>query len=226
MIPSWLQTHVVGWASLAVRLFNVHIRNLSIMEHHIKRTMSQQGLKGKHITTRTQIGDGKSVPEFVRAGLLNFCSGTQPVDQDTQTILVERSVGLADEQGGTGIIPVLASNQITPDGFSGDFTQVDCASFATFCSANNSVPNRDLSSLEVDIVYCQRTKFGCTQSGIQKHQNNRLIAIGTRSPHDKFFSLLGLRFPRKDTCLQNLFNVFFGKSFNGMRLKFRSSDFY
>ncbi|MDD5368034.1 MAG: hypothetical protein PHQ40_03020 [Anaerolineaceae bacterium] len=28
------------------------------------------------------------------------------------------------------------------------------------------------------------------------------------------------------TCLQYLFDVFFGKSFNGMRLKFRSSDFY
>ena len=168
MIPSWLQTHVIGWAGLAVRLFHVHIRNLSIMAYHIQRTMSQQGLKGKHVTTRTQIGDGKSVPEFVRVGFLHFCSGTQPVDQDTQTILIEWSVGLADEQGCTEIIPVLASNQITPDGFSRDFTQIDSTSFATFSSANNSVPNRDLSSLEVDIVYCQRTKFGCTQSGIQQ----------------------------------------------------------
>lgn len=104
------------------------------------------------ISARTQIRDGKRMSEFMRTIFLYLRSGSQMVNQNPQTILVEWSVGLADKEGGTGIIPILAANQITPNGFSGNFTQVNCTSFAIFSSANNSMPNRDFSSLEVDNV--------------------------------------------------------------------------
>ncbi len=96
---SWLQPHVVGWAGFAVCLFHIHIRNLSIVAHHIQRTMSQQRLQGEHVTPGTQIGDRKGVSEFVRVRFLHLSPGSQPVDQDPQAVLVERPVGLADEEG-------------------------------------------------------------------------------------------------------------------------------
>ena len=143
-----------------------------------------------------------------------------------QTILVERPVSLADEEGCLGIFSVFAACQVAPDSFSSDFAQINRTAFSAFGAAYNPMLNSDLSSLEVNIIDRQRTKFGCTQSGVQQGQDNRLIAIGAWPVHDELFSLFSLRFSRIDTGLHNLFDVFFGKSFNGMYLKFRRRDFY
>jgi|SRR5665811_1363177 hypothetical protein len=73
------------------------------------------------------------------------------------------------------------------------------AVLSAFRTAYNPMLNSDLSSLEVNIVDRQRTEVGCTQSGVQQGQDNRLIAVGARPAHDKLFSLFSLRFPRIDT---------------------------
>lgn len=225
MNSSWLQMHVIGWTGFAMRLFHIYIRNLGVVAHHIQRTMSQQRLQSEHIAPRTQVGDCKSVPEFMRVDFLDICSGTQPVDQHTQAVLVERPVSVANEERRAWIVPVFTACQVTPDGFSGGLAQVNGAPLTALGATGDAMPDDDLSSLEVNIIDRQRAEFGCAQSGIQQHQNNRLIAIGARPAHDKLLSVLSLGFPSEDTCLQNLFEVFLGKSLDGMLLKFGSLDF-
>ena len=66
MKSSWLQMHIIGWAGFAMRLLHIYLRNLGVVAHHIQRTMPQEHLQGEHIPARTQIGDGKSMPEFMR----------------------------------------------------------------------------------------------------------------------------------------------------------------
>ena len=92
MTSPWLQTHIIGWASSAMRLLHIHFGNLGIMTHHIQRVMSQKRLKGKNISSGAQVGNSESMPEFVRVSFLHLSSGTQPINQNAQTILVERPV--------------------------------------------------------------------------------------------------------------------------------------
>ncbi len=165
---SRLESHVVGWTGFAVCLFHIHIRNLGIVAHHIQRTMSQQRLQGEYVTPGTEIGDREGVPEFVRVRFFHLSPGSQPVDQDPQAVLVERPVGLADEEGRASIFPVFTACQIAPDSFSSNFAQVDCAPFTTFGPPDDTMSDIDLSSLEVNIIDRQRTEFGCTQPGVQK----------------------------------------------------------
>src|SRR5450759_2466886 len=146
-----LQSPIIRWAGLAMRLFHIHIRNLGIVAYHIQRTMAQQRLQGEHITPGTQIGDGKSMPEFMRVSFLHLSPGSQSVDQHAQTILVERPVGLADEEGWLGIFPVFAAGQVAPDSFSSDFSQVDRAPLTTLGATGDTMSDIDLSSLEVNI---------------------------------------------------------------------------
>jgi len=129
---SWLQTHVISWAGFAMRLLHIHFGYLGIVAYHIKRSMSEQRLEGKNISSRTQVGDGEGMPEFMRICFLNFCPISQPIDQDTQTILVESSIRMADEEGGVGIVPVFSASKITPNRFSRNLTQVHRASFTAF----------------------------------------------------------------------------------------------
>ena len=86
-INPWLQTHVVGWTGFAMRVLHVYLGDLSVVAHHIQGTMPQQGLQGKDIPAGAQIGDRHGMPEFVGVGFFDSSSGTQPVDQDAQTIL-------------------------------------------------------------------------------------------------------------------------------------------
>jgi len=55
-----LQSPIIHWAGFAVRVLYVYLCNLGVVTHHIQRAMSQQGLQGEDISTRTQIGDRKS----------------------------------------------------------------------------------------------------------------------------------------------------------------------
>ena len=86
--------------------------------------------------------------------------------------------------------------------------------------------NGDLSGLEIHIVDDQRTQLRCSQSSVQQHQYNRLVAVGTWPAHYKLLPFLSLRFAGIDTRLEDFFNVFFGKCFNRMFLKLRGSDFF
>src|SRR5690606_15101177 len=133
------------------------------------------------------------------------------VDQDTQTVLVESSICMADEEGGVGIVPIFSAGKITPNRFSCNLTQVHRASLTAFRATCHSVTNGDLSGLEIHIVDDKRTQLSCSQSSVQQHQYNRLVAIGTRPAHYKLLPFLSLRFAGIDTRLQDFFNVFFGK---------------
>lgn len=82
------------------KVCNIHFGNLGIMSHHIQRAVSQKRLQRENITSGTQICDGECVPEFMWVGLFCFCSGSQLVDQHAQTVLVERSISMANEGGG------------------------------------------------------------------------------------------------------------------------------
>ena len=118
---SWLQTHVIGWTGFTMRLFHIYFGYLGIMAYHIKRSMTQKRLEGKNISSRAQVGDGEGMPEFMRISFLDFCPVSQPVDQDTQAILVERPICMADEEGGVEIVPIFTASKITPDRFSSNF---------------------------------------------------------------------------------------------------------
>ncbi len=102
---TWLQTHIIGWTGFTMRLFHIYFGYLGIVAYHIKRTMAQKRLKGKNISSRAQIGDGEGMPEFMRISFLDFCPVSQPVDQDTQTVLVESSIRMADEEGASESSP-------------------------------------------------------------------------------------------------------------------------
>ena len=163
---SWLQTHIIGWTGFTMRLFHIYFGNLGIMAYHIKRSMTQKRLEGKNIPSGAQIGDGEGMPEFMRISFLDFCPVSQPIDQDSQTVLVESSIRMADEEGGVGIVPIFSASKITPDRFSSNFAQVNGTTFATFRATSHSVANGDLSSLEIDIVDDQRTQLSRAQSSV------------------------------------------------------------
>ncbi len=224
MTPSWLQTHIIRWAGFAMRLLHIYFGNLSIVADHIQRTMSQQRLKCKNISSGAQVGNSESVPEFMRVSFLHFCPGSQPINQNTQTILVEGPVGSADKEGGTRIVSIFTTCPITPDGFSGNLAHVNGTSLSTFCSTGDTMPDYYLSSFKVNVIDCQRTEFSSPQSRVQKGQDNRLIAVGTWPAHDKLFSLFCLRFSGINACLEYLFNIFFGECLKLMLLKFWSGD--
>ena len=223
---SWLQTHVISWTGFAMRLFHIYFGYLGIMAYHIQRSMTQKRLEGKNISSRAQIGDGEGMPEFMRISFLDFCPVSQPIDQDTQTVLVESSICMADEEGGVGIVPIFSAGKITPNRFSCNLTQVHSASFTAFRATCHSVTDGDLSGLEIHIVDDQRTQLSCSQSSVQQHQHNRLVTVGTRPAHYKLLPFLSLRFAGIDTRLEDFFNVFFGKCFNRMFLKLRGCDFF
>ena len=225
MNMKWLQTHVISWTGFAMRLLHIHFGNLGIMPNHVQRSMSQKRLQRENITAGTQVSDGECVSEFMRIGFFNFCSGSQPVDQDTQAVLVERPVRMADEEGGVRIIPIFSAGKITPNRFSSDLAQENGTTFAAFCPTSDPVTNGDLPSLEVNIVDGQRTQFSRPQPSIHQHQNNCLVAVGTRSAHHKLLPIFSLRLARIDTCLKDFFYFLFCECFNGVFLKFWGGDF-
>jgi hypothetical protein len=45
------------------------------------------------------------MPEFMRISFLDFRPVSQPIDQDSQTVLVESSIRMADEEGASGSSP-------------------------------------------------------------------------------------------------------------------------
>ncbi len=209
-----------------MRLCYIHFGNLGIMTNHVQRSMSQKGLQREYITAGTQVSDGKCVPEFMWIGLLDFCTRSQPIDQHTQTVFIERSVSMADEEGSVEIVSIFTAGKITPNGFSGDLAQVNSTPFATFCTPSHPMSNDDLPGLEVNIVDGQRTQFGRAKSRIQQHQDNRLVPVCTRSAHHKLFPFFSLRFTGVDTSFENFFDVLFGEGLNRMFLEFRCIDFF
>ena len=68
-MSSLLQSPIIHWAGLAVRVLHVYLRNLGIMAHHIQRAVSQQRLQRENIPARTQVGDRKGVAKFVRVDM-------------------------------------------------------------------------------------------------------------------------------------------------------------
>ena len=97
-----LQSPIIHWAGLAVRIFHVYLRNLGIMAHHIQRAVSQQRLQRENIPSRTQVGDRKGVAEFMRVGMRESCAFAQTPNEDAQAVTSERSGASTDEEGLSG----------------------------------------------------------------------------------------------------------------------------
>ncbi len=225
MILIWLQAHVICWACLSMGLLNIHLRDLGVMAHHVQRTVTEQGLQGKYVAARTQIGDGECVAKFMWINSFDLGPVSQPVDQHAQAVLVEGFVGMADEEGGANIVPVFTACQIAPDGFPSDFPHIDGAAFASLGTASQSMPDSDLAGFQVHIVDGQGAKFTRPQSGIQECEHNRLVAVAGRPAHNKLFAFLGLRFPGVNAGLHDLFNIFLREGFDRVLLEFRCGDF-
>ena len=68
-MSSLLQSPIIHWAGLAVRVLHVYLRNLGIMAHHIQRAVSQQRLQRENIPARTQVGDREGMAKFVRVDM-------------------------------------------------------------------------------------------------------------------------------------------------------------
>ena len=87
-----LQSPVVRRAGLAMRLFHIHLCDAGIMLHHIQAAMPQWRLNGENIAARTQIGDGKGMPETMGMAFLHTDLFTQRFDQLVQSIMIKGPV--------------------------------------------------------------------------------------------------------------------------------------
>ena len=119
---SQLQSPIIHWAGLAMRVLHVYLRNLGIVAHHIQRAMSQQRLKREDIPTRTQIGDGEGMAKFMWMNMSELSPLPQTPDQDAQAVAVKWAVTSADEEGCLGVIAIFPGGQVTPDSFTSHFT--------------------------------------------------------------------------------------------------------
>jgi hypothetical protein len=123
------------------------------------RQIIQKRLKCKKISSGAQVGNSESVPEFVRVSFLHLSPGSQPINKKSQTILVERPIGLADEGRDAGIVSVFTTCQAAPDRFRGNLFQIYGTSLTAFGTTGDTMPDCDLSSFEVNIVDGQGTQL-------------------------------------------------------------------
>lgn len=221
---SLLQSPIVHWAGLAMRVLHVYLSNLGIVAHHIQRTMSQQRLKREDISARTQIGDGEGMAKFMRMYMSDLGSFPQTPDQDAQAVAVKRTVTGTDEEGSLGVISIFPGGQVAPDSFASNFTQVSDPAFSTLCTTTNPVADIHLTGFQIHVLDGQRAKFGGAQTGVQQGQDNGLIAVGAGPAHDKCFPVIRLSFPRVDAGLDQLFDILFGKSLDDVLRKLGRSD--
>lgn len=221
---SRLQSPIIHWAGLAMRVFHVYLSNLGIVAHHIQRTMSQQRLEREDISARTQIGDGEGMAKFMRMYMSDLGSFPQTPDQDAQAVAVKRTVTSADEERSLGIVPIFSGSQVTPDGFPSHFAQVGDPAFSTLCTSANPVPDIHLAGFQIHVLDGQRAKLGGAQTGIQQSQDNGLVTVGAGPAHDKCLAVIRLSFPRVDTGLDQLFDILFGKSLDDVLRKLGRGD--
>ncbi len=222
----FLQSPIIRWAGFAMRLFHVRFRDTGVMAHHVQRAVPEQRLQRENVAARTQIGNGERVSKLVGIGFLHPRSVPQTRNQDAQTVLGERPIRGADEEGRLEVLTIFTLREITPDCFSGDFTQVDRASFATFSAAFQSMADGDTSGFHVDVIDSQSAQLGSAQACIQQGQDDSLIAIGAWPAHHELVAILGLGLARIQACLHDLFDFFFGKGFDRMLLKPRGCNVF
>ena len=221
---SWLQSPIIHWAGLAMRVLHVYLRNLGIVAHHIQRAMSQQRLEGEYVSTRTQVRNREGVAKFMWMNMREICPFTQTPDQDAQAVAVKWAVTGADEERSHGVISIFPGGQVTPDSFAGNFTQLSDPAFSTLCTPANPVADIHLAGFQIHILDGQRAKLGGTQTSVQQGQDNGLVAVGTGPAHDKCLPVLRLSFPRVDAGLDQLFDILFGKSLDDMLRKLGWGD--
>ena len=148
---TFLQSPVIYRAGFAMGIGDIYLGNLRIMADHIQRTMPEQPLQGEHIPAGPQISYRKGMPEFMRMDMRNLSPFSQAADQYSQAVAVEGAVSAADKKRSFKIITILPQGNITPDSFSGGFSQVGCATFSAFGSPADPVANIHFASLEVHI---------------------------------------------------------------------------
>lgn len=221
---SRLQSPIIHWTGLAMRVLHVYLSNLGIVAHHIQRAMSQQRLKREDIPARTQISDGEGVAKFMWMNMRKLRPLAQTPDQDAQAVAVEWPVAGADEKRRFRITPIFPSGQVTPDGFAGNLAQVSDAALPAFRTSANPVPDIHLAGLQVHVFDGQRTKLGSTQPGVQQSQDNGLVTVGAGPAHNKRLSITCLSLPRVDTGLDQLFDILFGKSLDDVLRKLGRGD--
>lgn len=219
-----LQSPIVYWAGLAMRVLYVYIRNLGIVAHHIQRAMSQQRLEREDIPARTQISDGEGMAKFMWMDVRKLRPFPQTSDQDAQAVAVKWAVAGADEEGSLGVIPIFPRGQVAPDSFASHFAQVSDPAFSTLCTPANPVADIHFTGFQIHVLDGQRAKFGGTQTSVQQGQDNGLVTVGAGSTHDKSLPVIRLSLPRVDAGLDQLFDVLFGKSLNDMLRKLGRGD--
>lgn len=219
-----LQSPIIHWTGLAMRVLHVYLRNLGIMAHHIQRAMSQQRLEREDIPARTQISDGECMAKFMRMNMRNLGPFAQAPDQDAQAVAVKWAVTSADEEGSLGIIAIFPGGQVTPDGFTSNFTQVSDPAFSTLCPTTNPMPDIHLAGFQIHVLDGQRAKLGGAQTGIQQSQDNGLVTVGAGPAHDKCLPVIRLSFPRVDAGLDQLFDILFGKCLDNVLRKLGRGD--
>ena len=75
-----LQSPVVGGTGTPMSLFHIDLGEARVMLDHIQSAVAKQGLQGKHITARAEIGDRKGMPETVGMAFLDARLLAQMVD--------------------------------------------------------------------------------------------------------------------------------------------------
>lgn len=67
-----LEPPIVCRAGASMGLFDVQLSDPGIVLNHFKRTVAEERLERKYVTTGAQIGDGERVPKTVRMAVLDF----------------------------------------------------------------------------------------------------------------------------------------------------------
>jgi hypothetical protein len=147
-------------------LLDIDFGDPGIMLYHLQTAMTKQRFQGKDIAARTQVRDGKRVPETMRMTFFhsNFCP--QRVDQLPQGVTVERPVELAEEKRSIWIVTILALSQIPPEEPPCRFPHEYDPAFASLRFPGFARPDLDSAGLHIYICDAQRTEFPGTQTSI------------------------------------------------------------
>ena len=89
----------------------------------------------------------------MRMGLFHTGLLSQGVDHLAQRITIQRMPILAKEDRCLWVFSILPADQVTPDGFTGRFTQEHHPAFSALCAALDAMFYNQFSDLHVQVTY-------------------------------------------------------------------------
>src|ERR1700752_5025743 len=166
------------------------------MTDHFQTAMLQEGLQGKHISTRSQVCDGPSIAKSVRMSIFYISSCCDAFYDVSQARWIKRTALTDYKQWSACFFAILPFSEISPQSMSGSLPQINGSTLTTFSPTRDTVTNFQFPTLRIKITYAERTKFGSLHTRIEQCQDDGLIAICGRATHHKLSPIRRIHFLR------------------------------